>query len=98
MPKVTIHVPEEIHERMEREVARRRMTRSGLYVEGAKAVLADGGERSEFRRRVEKAMQSEGFKRYQEESLAMHEATRARYPLPSPDETFEPPEHLKHLR
>ncbi len=95
MPKVTIHVPDDVNERMEREVSRRGTSRSGLWVEGARTILADVTQRSTFYEKARRVIESESFRRYQERSLADYEASRARDLLPSTDDDIEAPEHLR---
>lgn len=92
MAKVTIHVPDDIHRRMEAEVLRRRTTRSGLWVEGAKSVLEQSGSRSDFYQRAAVVMADPEFRRDQERSL---EALRASPALPPIDDDIEAPEHLR---
>ena len=92
MAKVTIHVPDDIHRRMEAEVLRRRTTRSGLWVEGAKSVLEQSGSRSVFYERALATMEDPEFRRYQERSL---EALRASPATPPMEDDIEAPEHLR---
>jgi predicted 2-oxoglutarate/Fe(II)-dependent dioxygenase YbiX len=77
---------------MEAEVLRRRTTRSGLWVEGAKSVLEQSGSRSVFYERALATMEDPEFRRYQERSL---EALRASPATPPIDDDIEAPERLR---
>lgn len=92
MPKVTIHVPDDVHEQMEAEVLRRGTTRSGLWVEGAQSVLAERGVRSRFYEQALAATQDPEFREYQAESLRAHQKRPAMPPL---DDDIEAPAHLR---
>ena len=92
MAKVTIHVPDDLHHRMEAEVLRRGTTRSGLWVEGARSVLEQSGSRSDFYVRAAAAMGAPESRRYQERSF---EALRARPATPPMEDDIEAPEHLR---
>lgn len=93
MAKITIHVPDDVHEQMEREVTRRGTTRSGLWVEAAQKVLEAGETRSSFFHQMADAMQDPGFREWQAESHAQHSGSPE---LPAFEvDTIEPPEGLR---
>jgi len=93
MAKITIHVPDDVHEQMEREVTRRGTTRSGLWVEAAQKVLEAGETRSRFFHQLADAMQNEDFRHWQAESRAEH---RGRPQLPAFEaDNIDPPDDIR---